>query len=79
MSERAVELIKEAMGLPYAERAHLVDELLATLEPEEENDIDEAWAAEVEKRGTEIAQGTVKPVIWEEVKKKALSLVHGQD
>ena len=49
MRDRTVALIKEAMGLPYAERAHLVDELLTTLEPEEENDIDEAWAAEVER------------------------------
>lgn len=78
MSDRAVELIKEAIGLPYAERAHVVDELLATLEPEAENEVDEAWAAEVERRGMELAQGTVKSVIWEEVKKKALSMVHEQ-
>ncbi|MBM2839040.1 MAG: hypothetical protein HW415_1665 [Deltaproteobacteria bacterium] len=78
MSDRAVELIKEAVGLSYAERAHVVDELLATLEPEAENEVDEAWAAEVERRGLELSQGTVKPVIWEEVKKKALSMVHEQ-
>lgn len=77
MSDRAVELIREATALPYAERAHVVDELLATLEPEAENEVDAAWAAEVERRGAELAQGTVKPVIWEEVKKKAQSLVHG--
>jgi len=52
--------------------------LLATLEPEAENEVDEAWAVEVERRGVELAQGTVKPVIWEEVKKKALSMVHEQ-
>ena len=78
MSDRAVEIIKEAIGLPYAERVHVVDELLATLEPEAENEVDEAWAVEVERRGVELAQGTVKPVIWEEVKKKALSMVHEQ-
>jgi putative addiction module component (TIGR02574 family) len=77
MSDKAAMLIEEARGLPYDERAQLVDELLATLEPEKENGIDEAWVAEVEKRGAELANGTVKPIIWEEVRKKALSLVHG--
>lgn len=77
MSDRVAEIIKEAIDLPYAERAHVVDELLATLEPEAEDEVDAAWAAEVARRGAEIAQGTVRPIIWEEVKKKALSLVHG--
>ena len=78
MSPKTEALVKEAMQLPYAERAHLVDELIATLDPEADNDIEELWAIEVEKRAIELALGTVKPVIWEEVKNEALKRVNGE-
>ncbi len=77
MSKRTTEIIKEARALGYDERAQIVDELLATLEPETESDVDAAWAAEVERRGAEIAQGTVKTDSWAAVKKKAKSLING--
>lgn len=78
MSRKAELLIKEAAGLPYAERVQVVDELLATLEPEAERDVDEAWALEVERRGAELAQGTVAPVAWDEVRKRAARRAHGK-
>jgi len=71
MSDKTEELVKAAMGLPVAERAHLVDELLATLEPENESEVDRAWAAEVANREADLSGGTVTPVIWEEVKRRA--------
>ena len=79
MSKKTVELVKAAMGLSYGERVRLVDELLATLEPEEKSEVDKAWAAEVEKREADIASGMVKPVIWDEVRTKASSTARGKD
>jgi putative addiction module component (TIGR02574 family) len=72
-------LIKEAMSLPYSERVRLVDELIATLEPDKEEEVDAAWALEVERRADELSSGVVVPVDWEEVKRKAVRLVHGED
>jgi putative addiction module component (TIGR02574 family) len=71
-------LIKEAMSLPYSERVRLVDELIATLEPDKDEEVDAAWALEVERRSDELSHGVVVLVDWEEVKRKAVRLVHGE-
>ena len=76
MSRSAEALMKEAMALPDTERALLIDGLLATLDQEKDADADQAWAMEIERRGAELEQGIVEPVVWEEVRKKALRLVH---
>lgn len=45
-----------ALRLTPAERARLVDRLIATLDADPE--VEEAWAAEVERRQSEIENGT---------------------
>jgi putative addiction module component (TIGR02574 family) len=45
----------EAMQLPAAERARLVERLIASLDADPE--IEAAWAAEVERRHAEIESG----------------------
>jgi putative addiction module component (TIGR02574 family) len=51
------ELEAEALSLPSAQRAHLVDKLIASLDAE--LGIESAWDAEVERRHAEIESGTV--------------------
>jgi putative addiction module component (TIGR02574 family) len=46
-----------ALHLPLSERARLVERLIATLDADPE--VEEAWAAEVERRQAEIESGTV--------------------
>ena len=46
-----------ALQLTPADRARLVNRLIATLDAD--HDVEEAWAAEVERRQTEIENGTV--------------------
>lgn len=72
-------LAKEAMTLPYPERARLVDRLLATLEPEIDDDLETAWFTEIERRAAEIDRGEVSLIGWEEVRKRALRRVDGRD
>lgn len=50
----------EALKLPAAERAAFAQVLLASLD--EDAEIDEAWAQEVERRVAEIESGAVKGV-----------------
>ena len=56
-SETVETLEAAALHLTPADRARLVDRLIATLNAE--TDVEEAWATEVERRQTEIENGTV--------------------
>jgi putative addiction module component (TIGR02574 family) len=52
-----VEVIEaEALGLSPAERARLIEKLISSLDTDPE--VEEAWAAEVERRHAEIESGT---------------------
>jgi putative addiction module component (TIGR02574 family) len=51
------ELESVALQLPQGERARLVERLIASLDVDPE--IEEAWAAEVERRNAEVESGAV--------------------
>ena len=70
MGKRVELILKEALQLPDFERAQLIEELLTTLEMEKDENVDEVWASEVEKRALELSQGTVVPIVWDEAKKR---------
>ena len=56
-SETVETLEAAALQLTPADRARLVDRLIASLDADRE--VEEAWAAEVERRQTEIENGAV--------------------
>ena len=56
-SETVETLEAAALQLSRAERARLVDRLIAILDADRE--VEQAWAAEVERRQSEIENGTV--------------------
>jgi len=57
MSSTVETLEAEALQLSAAERARLVERLIASLDIDPE--VEEAWAAEVERRNAEIESGTI--------------------
>jgi putative addiction module component (TIGR02574 family) len=57
MSSTVEALEAEALQLSAAERARLVERLIASLDIDPE--VEEAWAAEVERRNAEIESGAV--------------------
>jgi putative addiction module component (TIGR02574 family) len=57
MSSTVEALEAEALQLSAAERARLVERLIASLDADPE--VEEAWAVEVERRNAEIESGTV--------------------
>jgi putative addiction module component (TIGR02574 family) len=57
MSSTIEALEAEALRLSAAERARLVERLIASLDLDPE--LEEAWAAEVERRNAEIESGAV--------------------
>ena len=60
MSSTVEALEAEALQLSAAERARLVERLIASLDIDPE--VEEAWAAEVERRNAEIENGAVSLV-----------------
>ena len=59
-------LFQEAMTLPLDERARLAEELLASLD-EKEDEVEAAWAAEIQRRAQEVREGTAPGEEWREV------------
>lgn len=57
MSITVEEIEAEALNLPTSQRARLVEKLIASLDADP--DIENAWAAEVERRHAEIESGLV--------------------
>ena len=61
MADLVSELTERAKALPPEERARLAEELLATLDPGDD-DVEVAWEAEIRKRVAEVENGTVQLV-----------------
>jgi putative addiction module component (TIGR02574 family) len=62
MALSLAELEKEVTQLSLEEREQLIRLLIASLEPEDEGDIEAAWEQEVLRRSREIQEGKVSPV-----------------
>jgi putative addiction module component (TIGR02574 family) len=77
MTRAAKEIVNAAIKLPESERLQIVEELLASLEPAVDEDVDAAWAAEIERRSRDIKEGSVRAVSWDGVKSRARERVRG--
>jgi putative addiction module component (TIGR02574 family) len=66
---RAVEaLYEQAARLPAEDRAELAGRLLESIEDSPDEGVEEAWAAEIERRMAEYRAGRVKMIPWSEVR-----------
>lgn len=64
------ELFRQAAQLSEEDRATLVGLLIDSLESEYDTGVDEAWAAEIERRLEELKSGRAKGIPWEAVRAK---------
>ena len=67
MTDLVAELSERARSLAPEDRARLAEELLASLEGDQEPEVDAAWDEEVRKRIAEIEGGAVKLLPADEV------------
>ena len=66
---RAVEVLYEqASQLPEEDRAELAGRLLESIEDPADVGVEEAWAAEIERRLADYRAGRVKTIPWSEVR-----------
>jgi putative addiction module component (TIGR02574 family) len=70
MSSHTSRVLAEAMRLSLQERADLAAALLASLDGEPEEDVEQAWAREVERRARRALAGETSPEDWDEVYRK---------
>ena len=74
MSKGLGDIEKDALALPLRERARLVERLLATLDQGEDDDVEETWIEEAERRYREYRAGRIgaKPAdqVFEQAKKR---------
>ncbi len=66
------------MELPEEERVQVLEELLVSLEPAPDENVDAEWAAEIERRSSELKAGVIRPVPWSEVRSQARRRVRGE-
>jgi len=78
MTGPAKKIINAAINLPENDRLQIIEELLASLEPDTDKDVDAAWQAEIERRSREIKQGVGRPDPWAVVKAQARKQVRGR-
>ena len=71
MRTAAKNVLNAALRLPEPDQVELATELLAHLEGDVDENVDAAWAAEIERRTREIEQGLVKPIPWSAVRRAA--------
>jgi putative addiction module component (TIGR02574 family) len=74
MIELSEKIYEQALDLPINDRLILIDKLIISTNLPTQNDIDQAWAQEVERRCQEIDNGTAKLIpgeeVFEKIKKK---------
>jgi putative addiction module component (TIGR02574 family) len=56
------EILEEARGLPYGERAELIEQLIAAAAKDLDPAVEKAWGDEVQRRIKEIEEGKVKGI-----------------
>lgn len=73
MTQRTQDLLREALALPVDERADVAAQLLASLDDEDvaTEDIEAAWAAEIEMRARRVLSGQSEGIPWEDVRRRA--------
>jgi len=73
MSQDPAKILKEALALPTAVRAALVDSLLESLDAVVDEDAEAAWHREIQRRVSDLDSGAVAPVPWTEVRSRLMA------
>lgn len=67
MSSNYDEIFSTALALPAGSRAMLAEHLLESLDSPEQNEIDAAWAEEVERRVQDVQENKVETLDGKQV------------
>jgi putative addiction module component (TIGR02574 family) len=71
MKPFAEEVVRQALSLDETDRAEVAARLLDSLE-ETDTEAEDAWVAELERRGAELESGAVQGVSWEDLRARLM-------
>jgi putative addiction module component (TIGR02574 family) len=71
-------LLSEVLELPEHERAEIAAKLLESLDPADHDDVDAAWAVEIERRCAALDSGEAVTSDWEEFRARIERDVFGR-
>jgi putative addiction module component (TIGR02574 family) len=72
-------LLEQVLRLPEPERAEVAVRILESLEHERDEDVDEAWAAEIERRCAAVDAGTMVTSDWNDVRRRIERDIFGRE
>ena len=77
MDETPQNILELALRLPDSDRAALAATLISSLDTEVDSDAEEKWNAEIQRRITDIDNGTVELIPFSELRKKIDQIRNG--
>ena len=77
MTRTATIILRDALKLGEHDRAALAGLLIESLETEPEEGVEEAWAAEIDRRIAQLDAGEVTSIPWEEVRSRLFRTARG--
>ena len=77
MKTESQQLLRTALALPESDRAELAASLIHSLDTETDEEVDEAWAVEIQRRIESIDNGEVELVPWDGVMREMRDRRHG--
>ena len=77
MTATAEQVLETACTLTEADRALLIDALIATLSTPEAVISDPVWLDDIRRRSREVDEGQVTPIPWSEVEARPDRRIHG--
>jgi putative addiction module component (TIGR02574 family) len=77
MTARVKSVLHDALMLSEKDRAEIAAKLLDSLDSDEEDEIEAAWAVEIQKRLDELDQGKVKTIPSNKAWKEIVDRTHG--
>ena len=77
MSAQSDQILQSALRLPESERAEIAAALLHSLDTPADEAVEEAWAAEIERRIATIERGDVALIPFEDVLEEMRRRNHG--
>ena len=72
-------ILEEVLNMPQQQRAFLASQLIDSLEPQVDIDIEAAWQQEVNKRVSQAKEGLVTFIPWGEARCILISPCSGSD
>ena len=68
MNTAIQEILNTALRLPDNDRANLAASLIESLDRPFDSDVQTAWAAEIQRRITDLDSGAVRPIPWDKAR-----------